>query len=82
MESSFLNPSKLHEVPGVSTNGPRLRLLVVAEAANPQGTSVSLIGWQFAKALSEVANVHLVTEKRNIEAIKAAPVRGLATTSQ
>lgn len=50
----------------------RPRVLLIAEAANPLNISVSLIGWVHSQALAEVADTHLVTEKRNQEAIIAA----------
>ena len=59
----------------------KLRVLILAEAANPELTSVALIGYSLSQALAEVCDAHLVTESRNAESLRQAGVSPGAFTA-
>jgi len=52
------------------SNTEKLKVLIIAEAANPDWYSVPLLGWSHSLALSKLCHTHLVTQVRNLESIE------------
>jgi glycosyltransferase involved in cell wall biosynthesis len=55
-----------------SSNGNRLRILVLAPDANPESISVSLVCYRHAEALAQLHTVTLVARSGNEEALRRA----------
>ena len=66
----------------LGSNPRTWRPLLMVEAANPEWTSVPLVGWKMARAIAQRTNAHMVTHVRNRAAIlRAGLVEGTDFTA-
>ncbi|MGB3135301.1 MAG: glycosyltransferase [Nodosilinea sp.] len=66
----------------MNSDNSRLKVLLVAEGANPEWTSVPLLGWSHSAAIRRLTDAHLVTQVRNKPEIeRAGLVEGVDFTS-
>lgn len=66
----------------MSQKPQRPKALLIAEAANPEWSSVPLIGWSLSNAIAQQVDAHIVTQVRNRDAFLRAGLReGLDFTS-
>lgn len=60
------------EVRAGHDDAPSMRVLLIAEACNPEWVSVPLEGWSHSRAIAGMVDAHLVTQVRNRAAILRA----------